>query len=307
MKKPIVLLVLLCGAVIAQAQNSIDLLTIGGRYGFPSNYETPFENQQATESGMLVNVKLPIVFNEKKTIWYNNLTYTYSNVTNNFPSVDGIMNPIQIHGFILQTGILQRLDDKRALMLLYVPRFMSDFQGYSSRSWQHGAIGMFEYRWSEDFMMRFGLMYNPELGGTLLVPLFDINWKISDKWNMAGLFPIYLKVNYLLNERWTLGFSHFGLITSYALYGEGYAGDYMERTSIDLTLFARWKVAGNWHLEGRFGYALNRTYAQYDADQQVDFRLSIIKFGDNRTEPNNILFNDGLLANLRLVYSIPLE
>jgi hypothetical protein len=96
------------------------------------------------------------------------------------------------------------------------------------------------------------------------------------------------------------------LITSYALHGPDYAGDYMERTSIDICGFSRYKLAGNWFLEGRLGYALGRNYEQYHADQKIDFRLSIIKFGDTRGEPQNVTFSDGPIAELRLVYALPL-
>lgn len=306
MKKTTAVLAVVCCALWSQAQNSIDLLTLSGRYALPMAYEAPKEDQKGTETAIFANVKVPIVFNDN-SIWYNNLTYTTSGVSNSLALGEGIMNPIRLHAFILQTGLVQRINDKQAIQLLYVPRYMTDFEGSDSRDLQHGAIAMFENRWTPDFMMRFGFMYNQELGGPLLVPLFDVNWQISDKWSMAGLFPIYLKANYQASERWIVGFSHFGLITSYALHGKGFNGDYMERTSIDLTGFARWKMIGNWHLEGRAGFAIGRTYAQYDADQKVDFRLSIIKFGDHREDPKNILFNDGPIAQIRLVYSMPLE
>ena len=79
----------------------------------------------------------------------------------------------------------------------------------------------------------------------------------------------------------------------------------MERTSIDLGLFGRVRVAGNFHLEGRLGYALGRSYKQYAADQKADFRITIIKFGDNRVA-RNVNFNPGPIALLRLVYNMPL-
>ena len=297
----------------ANGQSTIDLLTLSGRYGMPSSYNptppdytgTPIDGEKATETGVFINAKAPIKFSEK-TIWFNNLSYTASHVQNNLELPATMQNPINLHGFILQTGLVQRIDDKRAFQLLYVPRYMTDDIGESEGAWQHGAIALYEYRWNSNFMMRFGAMYNQELGGPLLVPLFDINWQMSEKWSMAGLFPIYLKINYQASPRWIVGFSHFGLITSYALHNPEYAGDYMERTSIDLTGFARWKMVGNWHLEGRIGYALNRNYEQYHADQKVDFRLSIIKFGDNRGEPQNVTFTDGPIAELRLVYALPL-
>ena len=85
----------------------------------------------------------------------------------------------------------------------------------------------------------------------------------------------------------------------------GYEGYYIERTSIDLSLFGRIRLAGNFHLEGRVGYALSRSYNQYSADQTVPFRIAIIKFNDERVAKNT-LFDPGAIVNLRLVYNLPL-
>ena len=65
------------------------------------------------------------------------------------------------------------------------------------------------------------------------------------------------------------------------------------------------RLTGNLHMEGRFGYALGREYNQYSADQKVDFRIAILKFGDNRI-PKNVLFEPGIVVNLRVVYNMPL-
>ena len=80
----------------------------------------------------------------------------------------------------------------------------------------------------------------------------------------------------------------------------------MERTSIDLSLFARYNLFGNVFAEGRLGYALDRNYEQYGEDENIDLRISIFRIGDNRGEPLNATFTDGLIASLRLVYSLPL-
>jgi hypothetical protein len=80
----------------------------------------------------------------------------------------------------------------------------------------------------------------------------------------------------------------------------------MERKSIDESLFARYHLTGNLYIEGRFGYALGRSYAQYESDQKVDFSLPLIGFGDNRIQ-KNISFHDGVIMSLRFVYSIALD
>ena len=305
--KSLTIVLVSCVALFTQAQNTIDLLTISGRYGFPKAFDAPYQNEKATETGAMVNLKIPVKLSEK-TIWFNNFTYTYSAVNNAFASKpgDAVMSPIGLNALILQTGLVQRIDDRRAFQLLFVPRYMTDFVSPTSKAWQLGAIALYEQKFNEKLTMRFGAMYNQELGGPLLVPLVDVNWQINSRWSVSGLAPIYLKVNYKVSERFVAGFSHFGLITSYELSDPNYLGDYMERTSIDLTLFGRWKMVGNWHLEGRIGYAIGRNYAQYAAEDQVDLRISLIKIGDNRGEPLNVAFADGPIASLRLVYSLPL-
>jgi hypothetical protein len=59
-------------------------------------------------------------------------------------------------------------------------------------------------------------------------------------------------------------------------------------------------------MEARFGYALGREYAQYETDQQADFRISILKFGDDRIQ-KNVTFDPCPIMNLRLVYNLPLS
>src|SRR5690554_5533336 len=253
--------------IMALSQNSIDIFTISGRLGLPSEYESA-QPSKATESGGLVNLKIPIVFNEK-TIWYSNFSYTWSRVSNGLSLPREVINPVDLHGLVLQTGLVQRIDDKRAFQLLFVPRFMSDMINPGSDAWQFGAVGLFENRFNENLLMRFGVLYNQEMSGPLLVPLVDIDWQFAPRWSISGIIPIYGKVNYKLTERTTAGFSLFGLVTSYALSEPAYSNDYMERTSIDLTLFAKWKMVGNLFLEGRIGYALAREYKQYHKSEKV--------------------------------------
>jgi hypothetical protein len=285
------------------SQESIDLLTVEGRYGFPQSYEHTFDGK-ATEITSMINLKAPVVFSDKN-IWYNDLTYNYFAINNDITMPDRMANPIRLHGFILQTGLVHRFSTSSAIQVLFAPRYMTDFQGSGLSRWQFGGIFMYEKIFHDNLMMRFGALYNQELGGPFMVPLVYVDWRFAGRWSLTGMLPIYAKLKYQASDNLSTGLAFFGLITSYKLGGEGYAGDYMERTSIDPSLFARLRVAGNLHLEGRLGYAIDRKYEQYAADQTVPFRISIIKFGDNRV-PENITFNSGMFVSLRLVYNMPL-
>lgn len=290
----------------AWAQESIDLLTISGRYGFPRPYTATYSGN-ATETGLLINLKAPIPLNKAKTsLWYNNLTYTQATIRNDEIIPDTIANPISVHGFILQTGYMKRFENGTGFQILFAPRFMTDFENVNYKNWQFGGIALFEKRYNNKLLLRFGLLYNQELFGSILTPLLDIDWRISDKWSIVGLFPIYVKVNYHVSDNTTVGFSHFGLTTTYRLGNMAYINDYIERTSVDLTLFIRQRIAGNIHLEGRFGHTLNRKYTQYEEDQKLDLRFIIFNFGDDRIQ-KNVNFKNGIIASVRLVYNLPIK
>ena len=283
------------------AQESIDLLTVSGRYALPQSYNEI--EGEATESVFLANGRLPIVFSDK-TIWYNNVTYTYSRVKHD---AEGIDIPLtELHGVILQTGLVRRIDDRRAFQFLIVPRLMTDGANAGSDAWQLGGIAMYEQRFNEKLRMRFGFMANREMSGPLLVPLIDVLWNMSERWSLSGLLPIYGKLKYQAGKKFSTGIAYFGLITSYALSDATLQQHYMERTSIDFSLFGRWRVFGDFHLEGRLGYALDRNYERYSENDNIDLRVSILKLGDKRGEPLNATFSDGPFAELRLVYNLPL-
>ncbi|MFC2081500.1 DUF6268 family outer membrane beta-barrel protein [Bacteroidota bacterium] len=286
------------------SQSSMDLLSITGRFGLATNYENPYQDQKATESGVLVNAKLPIPFSET-TIWFSQITYTDFIVKNDIQMPSGVSNPLNLHAFIFQTGLYKKFGNDQGMLILFAPRFMTDFENTSGKNFQPGGIIMYEKKFHDQLRMRFGAMFHNELGGPLLVPIVDTDWQINSKWSLVGMWPILGKLNYHVNENFTAGISHFGLVTSYLMGHTDYEGDYIERTSIDLALFGRIRVVGNFHLEGKLGYALGRSYTQYASDQTVPFRIAIIKFGDERVA-KNYLFDPGPIFNISLIYNLPI-
>lgn len=279
------------------------MLTLAGNYGLPTSYDSIYQSK-AKESGIMASLVAPLELSEK-SIWYSSLNYFYWSVNNDEAMPEDIFNPIRVHGFILRTGLYHRFEEGRALQVLLVPRLMTDFQNMDSDHMQWGGIVVYDKRYRENLSVGFGLMYNQEFFGPNLVPLINLDWNINVKWSLSGMFPIYGKLKYKFNERLDGGWSHFGLLTTYRLGGDQYQGDYLDRRSIDETLYARYRLFGDFFIEGRFGYALGRSYKQYAADQKVDLTLPLINIGDDRTA-RNVSFHDGFIGSLRLVYSIEL-
>ncbi|MCK5637432.1 MAG: hypothetical protein KAH67_01895 [Flavobacteriaceae bacterium] len=299
--KHLIILISICFSISLLGQETIDIFTVSGRYGFPQSYDSVY-NGKAKEYGAMANLVVPIKFSEK-TIWYNSVNYLYFHVTNDEDMPIDIANPINLHGIILRTGLYQKFSKDRAIQIFFSPRLMSDFNNIDNNHFQFGGMVMYEKKYSSKLEIGFGALYNQEFFGPYITPLINLNYQLSNRWSIVGLLPVYVKVKYKINDKLSTGISHFGLTSSYRLGELEYNGDYIERNSIDETLFARYHLTKNIHIEGRFGYAFERSYTQYEANQKVDLSIPLFDFGDDRTQ-KNISFHDGWIFNLRLVYNI---
>jgi len=294
----------MCLSFTLSGQQSIDVLTISNTYGFPSAYDYKHAGK-AKEYGGMFGLVLPIKLSEK-TYWYNSVNYFYWNISNDVEMPVDIVNPINLHGIVIRTGLYHKFSKGHGIQLLFSPRLMSDFKNINGSHFQAGGTILYERKYHNNLTMAFGAMYNQELFGAYLVPLINLNWTLSERWSITGLLPVYSKISYKVTDKLSVGSNHFGLVTTYKLGDSAYNGDYIERRSIDLGLFARYYLGGNIYMEGRFGKSLDRSYAQYGADQKVSFSLPMVGFGDNRFQKNSS-FHDGMYANLRLIYNIKIK
>jgi hypothetical protein len=285
----------------AQDMGTKDIVSISGRYGLPGDYKEVYTGE-ATEIGMLNSLTAGFKL-APRTMFAINVNHFYFNVKDGVDMPQGIASPINLNGIILRTGIVQQVGDAGKLQLLIAPRLMSDFKNLDGNSFQWGAMVSYEKASSQDFSWGVGGMYNQEFFGPYFVPLFFINWQVSEKWYIEGMIPVTAKVHYRVNEGLDVGFNHFGLTTSYRLGHEDYAGDYIERFSVDLSLFARQRLFSNIYVEGMVGRSFGRGYKQYAGDQKVDFAIPLVNFGDNRVA-KNVTFKDGMIFTLKLIFNM---
>jgi hypothetical protein len=297
----ILILILSITTLNCFSQNRLDILTISGRSGFATGYDS-VQTGKAKESGSFAAITIPVPIS-KKTIIYNSLNYFYFHLKDDPGKGIDAMEPLNLHGFILRTGIIQHLNNDQSLQLLLSPRLMSDLEGFGAKNWQMGFLAMYEKKFRETLTMGFGAMANQECFGLYVVPLVNVNWQISEKLVFAGMLPVYFKLKYKVTDKFTAGFSHFGLLTTFRLNDPAYKNYYVERQSIDLSLFANYNIFGNFFMEGRFGRTMGRKYKLYAPDDKVDFAIPMKTFGDDRVQ-KNIGFENGLFAELRLIYSI---
>ena len=136
---------LLCFALIiglktSRAQNSLDILTVSGHFGFPQEYLDTYD-EKAKETGTMIGLVAPIQLSEN-TYWYNSLNYFYWRITNDIDMPQEVLNPMKLHGFILQTGIYHKFSQNKGIQVLFAPRLMSDLNNISGSHYQFGGTVM---------------------------------------------------------------------------------------------------------------------------------------------------------------------
>jgi hypothetical protein len=297
----IALLLLLGISLQAQDRGTKDILSLSGRYALPSEYKELYDGK-AKETGAMNALTYGFKL-APNTMFAINVNHFYFNVKDEFAMPPGIVSPINIHGIILRTGIIHTLDNGGKIQILVAPRLMSDFQNLDGNSFQMGGVLSYQNDLNENLSLGFGAMYNQEFFGPYFVPLFLLDWQVSERWYIEGMIPVTAKVHYRVNEGLDVGFNHFGLITSYFLGDEEYAGDYMERQSIDLSLFARQRLFGSFFIEAMAGRSFGRGYKQYAGDQTVKFAIPLVAFGDERNV-KNVTFNDGMIFTVKLIFNV---
>jgi hypothetical protein len=298
MKRIAVLLISILLVHSLYAQDRLEILTLSGRYTTPQPYDPAQGNFQAQESGSFVALTVPIPINKKNVI-YTSVNYFYFHVNHEADNVD----PVNLHGTIVRTGLIRYLNNGQSIQLLFAPRFMTDAKGGGFDNLQLGGLAMYQKVFGPKLTMGFGAMYNNDFFGPYLVPLINLDWKITEKFGISGLLPIYSKIKYMATDKLTVGICHFGLTMSFGLNDPDYETDYMQRNSIDVAGFVNYQVIKNVFLELRIGQATGRVYEQYDQNDKIAFGLPLVNIGDNRVV-KNAQFENGLFGELRLIYSI---
>jgi len=288
-----ILLFVFGNQAFAQKKYTIASLSYMGSWN--ANYTNP---DVSSDPGYLaLNISLPIVLNEQTAIVTgirgNNWTLAYT------PEQ---IWPTSYYSLGLNLGINHKFSDKKSLLFVALPKMNSDYKEIDSEAFQLGFLTTYSVRKNENFLWKVGMYYNNEFFGAFLVPIYGLDWDLNEKLNISGDLPIYGKINYRAKEGISMGFGYIALVSSYRLTGE-FDNAYTSRFAIEPYLFSEAKLFKNTYVNAKAGYAVSRKYPVYDKADKIDWQLSFIKFGDDRTQLNPVIEN-GLFFELGLAYKI---
>jgi hypothetical protein len=291
-------------SVSSFAQDRFDLFYFAGNYNLMQTTDAnPDENG---EIGIMAQLKIPIVF-ENNNVWYSQIDYQYFSIFNEYDlAAVNPINKFNVHGFILKTGYVHRFDETKSLQILFSPRFMTDFNASFSNSVQMGGVLLFEKIKNENYTWKVGALYNQEFFGPYLVPVFDVNWKITSKLRLSGLLPVYGALYMEPSEKLQYGIHFIGITTTYRINEPDFENYYIDRRSIDISAFTKLQLFDNVFFTGRAGYSLSRDYGLFAEDDKITLGLPLVNIGDDRTRANEE-FDGSPFVHLRLTYSIPVN
>lgn len=306
MKNILCSFVLIILVINLSAQKRFDLFYLGGNYNFNSPTEVIKNNYEASIQS---NLSVPLFFKDS-SIWFTSVDYQYfSTPSENFiltPKFPGELSHFNLHGIILRTGYVRKLSQNQALHFLLAPRLMGDFSSSLRESLQLGGIVMYEKVRDEDFTWRAGLMFNNEFFGPYVLPVVYLDWKIAGKIKITGLLPVYGKLYSQVSENLSAGLHFIGLTTSYRVNAYDSDDYYVDRRSVDVSLFANRYLFANISCELRAGFSLLKDYGLYRSDDKITLGIPLVNIGDNRIR-NNGEYAGSPFVHLRAVYGIPMK
>lgn len=286
------------------AQERFDLFYVSGNYNFMQAREV--DNQKNNELGIMSQLRIPVVFKDS-SVWYSQIDYQYFSIYNEIlANTPGQVDQFNLHGFIVRTGYIYRFNSKQSLQILFAPRFMTDFNASFSNSVQMGGVLMYEKIKNENLTWKIGVLYNQEFFGPYVVPVVDLNWNITSKLKLSGLLPVYGALYLEPSENLQAGLHFIGITTTYRINEPNYENYYIDRRSIDVSLFSKVHIFDNVFFTGRAGYSLSRDYGLFAEDDKITLGLPLVNIGDDRTRANNE-FGGSPFVHLRLTYSIPVK
>lgn len=283
----------------AFSQNYFDVANFTYTNTPPNAFE--ISNAKTAVEELALEFNFPIIINEK-TIFLSGLfaNNTSLHIDANMPSVD-----LNVLG--LNLGINKTFTDKWSGTFLVFPKIASEKIEFSNDNFQLALLALITNKKRDNLKYKYGIYTNTERYGLIVVPVLGLYYVSPSKKFEANLnLPINADINYkLINKLW-LGMEFDGLGTTYNLNQQNYSpngGAYVAKTSNELISYLRFKLNNSLYVNTKVGYAINRNYKIYTADDKIDLALISFYLGDERTRLNE-RFKDGAIFKVELLYRL---
>lgn len=292
------LLILFLFPYFGNAQEYVDLVKIG--YGQTLNND--FEDTPSSSKVRFseIDVTFPIVLNNKNA-FITGVGFSQNNLQL-FPEA----GKTDLYSTLLKIGLATTYNDKWSSTLVLLPKIASDFKSISCDDFFIGFFGLLKLQKKENLTYRFGIYATTEAFGFFTTPI--LGWYYlspNRKFEMDVSLPIAADINYDVGFT-TLGFDYYGIGRSYNLRKKNKPNLYVDQSSLEFSGYAQFAVLEkSILLRAKAGFATSKNEVYADGDT-IDFGISALSFGDDRTQLNPVL-SGGIFLKFEAIYRFQLS
>jgi len=185
MKKVFLVLILL--PFNGRAQPFIDLVSVYYQY---SAADKPHNNNTVYTDLSSFSLTIPLKVDSDYIVF----NPTYENFRMAFPYsfVDR-----EFHSVYMPISWLHQWNHKWKTAFVFIPRVSSAlYKNINRHDLQWGGAILNSYQKKETLKLKFGLYYNSEFFRHYFMPLAGIDWNINSKWNLFGVLPGSMNLEY---------------------------------------------------------------------------------------------------------------
>lgn len=299
MRNHIVILLILqaffCGFGL-NGQEYVDL--VRASYLLSPNNQFDNSEDETNIQEAILNLTLPVPINEDNAL----VLGAYTEIIQT--RLDPGAGFSQLYTINPKIGLSTKYGFRWSSNILVLPKISSDLaQPLSGEDWQIGVIALMKYKKRKSLQYRFGFYYNSEIFGPLIVPILGMYYQSKDKKYQVNLnLPLLADANMRIGRNTRLGVNFYGIVRTYNLDDQVYGTDaYVTKISNEPHAYLQFRLGQNILLETMVGYSIGRSYRVFRQDDGLDFAISALRFGDDRSQLNTD-FSDGLLIRGRLSY-----
>ena len=300
--KKVLLALCLLSFTIANSQNWVDVANVYWRVS-PENSIDGY-NSKRTMNMFTADAKLPIVIDDNNVVIVG-LEYQHTTINANDP----LFWNYRFSSSMLQLGWEHKWNDKSKMLFMAIPRFNSNYTDVDISHFQIGGIALGTTKRSENFDWKYGLYYNGELFGPMIVPIFGFNWKINEKLRLKLAAPLNFEFAYMPSERLRTGVRFDGVNASYK-YHTTFSSGYIDKADNNIWAFGEFNFGANVWFHLKAGYSIIRKYRYFAEGDKMGLKLGPVNVGDTRfwgsPLDNPVFFKNGFSFEARLIYRLPI-
>jgi hypothetical protein len=176
------------------------------------------------------------------------------------------------HSFSVPLTFQKAFSPKYALVASFIPTLSSDMKDVSSEDMLYSGAVMLRVRSSDKFTYSVGVVYSRQFFGSIILPIFGMNWNITDKLSISGTLPVSEKINYRLSAKSAIGISNdFGIGGGSYRLSKKTGSDYLQVQQFKSSLYYQYMLSKGLSITASAGYNVVQKLDLYSKDQKVNW------------------------------------